>query len=123
MSASGADQRLVVKLGIRNPDTTLVNKYLLAIADIYGIAWAPAVVEGDLLRAPSPVPSPVNQAYPVMPVQPLKPDNMSAPPPPYSPTFQTPQQSDSPVYTPTTTDDAPADFDDLARRFEALRKK
>ncbi len=181
LAATGADQRLVVKLAIRNPDNTLVNKYLLAIAESYNIPWAPPAEEEDLLARSNP-PSPVNAVHPSMvpttPVpqqhqapspllsMPSQPDmggypTMGAvnypPPPPYSPapgltgpmpgaamyTHPTspphtpqamspsmpPQPPTAPAAPITPPPNAPPQpppspgFDDLARRFEALRKK
>lgn len=149
-AAAGADPRLVFKLGIRNPDNTLVNKYLLAIAEIHSIAWAPEE------EPPAPlvevaVPAPVNAAHPPMQATPLYPPQPSyppaaadaAPPPPYSenpsfpapahsPVYHNPQaQRPAPVVAPTALPPPPAvpapagspNFDDLAKRFEALKGK
>lgn len=49
------DPSLVVKLAIRSPDTQLVNKYLVAIAQIFGVAWEPPA-ESPLLNEPIPAP-------------------------------------------------------------------
>lgn len=130
LAASGADQRLVLKLGIRNPDNMLVNRYLLAIAEIYGIPWAP-VEEEDLIGRGQ-VPSPMAQAYP--PLNPL-PSGFDAPPP-YSPgsvsggpppaQYHQPSDSTSPLLPPPSISPSPAPsdgFDELAKRFEALKGK
>jgi vacuolar protein sorting-associated protein IST1 len=134
LAASGADQRLVLKLGIRNPDVTLVNRYLLAIAEIYGIPWAP--VEEEDLIGKGQAPSPVAQAYPPMSPQPAA-LGCDAPPP-YSPAVASiggpppaqyhhtqsstlSQPTSAPSNTPSP---APSDgFDELAKRFEALKGK
>lgn len=136
LAASGADQRLVLKLGIRNPDNTLVNRYLLAIAEIYGIPWAP-VEEEDLIGRGQ-APSPMAQAYP-----PLNPTIGGDAPPPYTPgsagvaqyhhtpsappTGPTlaPSSVSAPLPSPSPTpSNAPSDgFDELAKRFEALKGK
>lgn len=137
LAASGADQRLVLKLGIRNPDVTLVNRYLLAIAEIYGIPWAP-VEEEDLIGRGQ-APSPVTHAYPPMNPQQVAP-GFDAPPPPYSPAVagaggpplaqyhhtqpSTASQPTSPPAPSHTPSPAPSDgFDELAKRFEALKGK
>lgn len=127
LAQAGADQRLVVKMGIRNPDGVLINRYLTAIAESYGIPWAP-VPEEDLLH--------LDMESPIQPAQhnnvggqSAAPPVYSQPPPPYSPA--TGVRNDGPVYTsapPTPSPPPPAqdgvtDFDELARRFEALKGK
>jgi len=123
---ASVDQKLVVKLGIRNADGQLVNRYLLAIAESYGVAWAPAVEEGDLLHLGRASPASDRGFSPVQSGMGLSPLGM---PPPYSPPTAAASSQPSPRPSsppPPTTTDSPSnvsDFDDLARRFEALKGK
>lgn len=132
LSASGADPRLVLKMGIRNPDHMLVNRYLAAIAESYSIPWAP--IEEDTLIDLSPV-SPGSGQQPISPAAPSD----YPPPPPYSsvqkasPTLQQPQMraptpdlpsvpvNRTPSTSPVGSSSGVPDFDELARRFEALK--
>lgn len=50
LGKTNVDPSLVVKLSIRAPDARLVNKYLLAIAQIFGVSWE-APPEEPLLHA------------------------------------------------------------------------
>lgn len=132
MAQAGADQRLVVKMGIRNPDGVLINRYLTAIAEIYGVPWAP-VPEEDLLQLDRSSPAP--QAYKAPPQtygQSQQAGGMgyTQPPPPYSPTaglsmdgpvYSAPTPSPPPPPAPPAAPSSDHDFDELARRFEALK--
>lgn len=131
LANTGADPKLVLKLGIRNPDQMLVNRYLSAIAESFSIPWAP--LEEDVLidmhsptatpGIPSLVPTTVPADYP--------------PPPSYHSAIQKPTSPLAPQHRASTPDlpsvpvnRAPStspvssglpDFDELARRFEALK--
>lgn len=109
LGKTNVDPSLVVKLSIRTPDTRLVNKYLLAIAQIFGVSWE-APPEEPLLHAGEqpvvlerrqtpPCVGPLNLVSPVNPSAPAPfsvthlggatgeypKDDTAHPPPPYSP--------------------------------------
>lgn len=142
-AAEGADPKLVLKLGIRNPDAMLVNRYLAAIAESYSIPWAP--LEEDVLIDMS---GPVSPSGPTgLPQQPaISPAADLPPPPPYSSAVRkasspalsqaqaqvrapTPDLPSVPLNRPSSSTPADGsgesgglpDFDELARRFEALK--
>jgi hypothetical protein len=139
LASTGADAKLVLKLGIRNPDAMLVNRYLAAIAESYSIPWAP--LEEDVLIDMSP-PGSASQQQALSPAVADYP-----PPPPYSSAVRkasSPALSQSQAQARAPTPDLPSvppnrpasaspsdggaaeggglpDFDELARRFEALK--
>lgn len=108
LGKTNVDPSLVVKLSIRTPDVRLVNKYLLAIAQIFGVPWEsppeePLLHTGEqpvvLERRHTPPPTGSLNPVPVGPPPPAIPftshqsgttgelpkDYTANPPPPYSP--------------------------------------
>ena len=88
---------MVVKLGIKNPDSALIDKYLQAIADIYKIPWGEEAEENAGAGTGGGRSSDI-------------------PPPPYTPGGNAPTGGGG-----GRSDDA--DFDELAKRFEALKNR
>ena len=123
---TGVDPSLVVKLSIRTPDAKLMNQYLAAIAQIFGVAWQPPVDPDRPLppQTTSPVHPPIEK-----PISPTINDDR---PPPYSPqlTHIPPHSSSmdesagpsSPTSQNASENNGIPDFDELQRRFQALRK-
>ena len=100
----GVDPRLTVKLGVRNPDPHLINRYLDMIATSYEVNWRPPPEAGNLLQQQQ------HPSEPPMLPAPLEP----LPPPPYTGT-----SSPAP---PSTTSSVP-DFEELTKRFEQLKQQ
>lgn len=123
------DPSLVVKLSIRSPEVKLVNRYMVAIAEIFGVVWAPsedaslADLHGagapNLLSTPS---SPAECSTSPPPYCPLPTDSRSSNShSPISDTMPSPQRLQSP--TAGTGAAAPhiPDFDELTERFQKLK--
>lgn len=132
------DPSLIVKLSMRTPDVRLVNKYLVAIAQIFNVPWQ-APPEEPLLNESLPM------NVSLLPTVGLATDDYTAPPPPYSPDMGHifPQEardgasrssgspgsgaiSGSPGSGAVSPPSAPSssgvpDFEELTRRFKALK--
>ena len=119
----------MVKLSIRNPDSALVSKYLQAIADCYGISYN--AVEEEEEEQPA---KHQHQHYPQIIQQQPQPqyhyhcqNQPPAIPPPSYDAIDPPAQQNTGVATTSVQAGPPADsrtvpdFDELTRRFEALK--
>lgn len=98
------DPRLVVKLGIRNPDARLSDQYMMAIASSYGIAFKTA--DSDVEKA---LPSASHTASTTPALSVPSPANVAEtlpPPPPY----------------PKPASDNPS-FEELTKRFLELKQR
>ena len=127
---TAVDPSLVVKLGIRSPDSRLVDQYLLAIAQIFAVDWQPA----KEIEAEGGQPSSTGASSTSIPSA-----AASDEPPPYSAAVAVPQQSlgaspsslppaaalgaiDPTLPSSPPTHPAVPDFEELQRRFQALKR-
>lgn len=93
---TAVDPSLLVKLSIRSPDPRLITQYLFAIAQIFGVEWAPPIE--PILDEPVPE----KPAIPTM-SRPSVSVATSVDPPPYTPPLtQLPSSSSSPPPPPPT---------------------
>jgi vacuolar protein sorting-associated protein IST1 len=109
---------MIQKLKVQTPDPVLVNHYLSEIAQAYKIDWTP--VEDDLAEATA-HPSARDQVKSVPPYSPevIK-QPFPQPPAGSAVQFPTIPQGSSAVNDPPSSG---PDFDELEKRFEALKKK
>lgn len=106
------DPSLMVKLTMRAPSASLLNRYMATIAEIYGVAWnapeegSPTAAEATLINIDSPTTS-----------QP------QAPPPAYHDAVRDFSESPSPAQQQSSQNSRSGtpDFDELQRRFQALK--
>lgn len=49
LGRTAVDPSLIVKLSIRSPETKLTNRYMAAIAQIFGVVWSPPAEEEPLV--------------------------------------------------------------------------
>lgn len=112
---------LVVKLGIRTPDVKLVDRYLAAIAQIFNVNWQPPeafIDESSSKTAQTPTmdfttpPPPYTPELAHIAPQSVTPGEDLPSLPPNPPAISTPSVSHSPV----------PDFEELTRRFQALKE-
>ncbi len=126
------DASLIVKLAMRTPDGQLVNNYLLAIAQIFNIQWEPpSPREAENATPPSSSSVTGNPAGAMLSggddtaPPPYSPDLGHVPPPPRRSSPPTPATSTMttapPAHMSSTMRGIP-DFEELNRRFQALKK-
>lgn len=113
---------MIQKLKIATPETYLVNQYLVEIAKAYNVNWSN---EESAPKYESHVPLPIG--YPPD-IKSLK-EYASITPQSFNETAVQPQQSAEsafptiPATTSEKTQSFDPDFDELEKRFEALKKK
>lgn len=134
---ASVDPSLVVKLSIRSPDAKLVDRYMLAIAQIFNVPWkAPEEpLLDETVNNNSTCSQPSSQQLFASIISPIQLPSVksfeggvsSAPPPPYSPVFGhvppgqlLPSSPPDPPNVAASTSPAP-DFEELTRRFQALK--
>jgi len=145
------DPRLIVKLSMRSPDIQMANRYMAAIAEAFNVDWAPAespLLMGSTPPSPypmSPTPTQAPVYAPACPAQvnsrtpsvsSTESDYSHLAPPPYKPLDVNLPSSPSeppqfpiavisppivPGASPSPSSSGIPDFDELTRRFQALK--
>jgi hypothetical protein len=103
--------RIVQKLKIQTPDPMLVNQYLSEIARAYNVSWVGLEPQGVIVPLDPRLLSPQE----VKELDELQPSKSELPEFPEFPTVPTVTRDESVLSTP--------DFDDLTKRFEALKRR
>lgn len=131
-NAPKADARLIVKLGVKTPENSLTERYLAAIASSFGVEYVPETTSGEDEATAARATGNAKQKGSSDSLPTFEPPSYTSVTGPSAPlpvnyqlqasTNAPPSQPTTPVPNPSATDGIP-DFDDLARRFAALKNK
>lgn len=132
-NASKTDARMIVKLSVKNPESSLVERYLAAIASSFDVEYVPEIASGEDEAAHATSASgnardkKSGDSLPAF--EPPSYTSVTGPSAPLPVNYQVQASNNAPPGQPTTpvpspsASDAIPDFDDLARRFAALKNK